>query len=314
MKALFSPFRLRHLRFENRIVMPALASFLIANTGEVTESAIEHYRRRAATGAAMVIFEACAVSPEGVVSRHQARIDDDRFIDGLSQIAAAVKSEGAIPAAQLHHGGRQTSVKVIGRRPVAPSPLPCPAIRGEVEPLSTAGIREIIAKFGDAAVRARAAGFELIEIHGAHGYLVNQFLSRFSNVRSDAYGGDVGGRSRFAREIVEEIRRRLGPDFPLGFKISAEEHVTGGITTEESIAILRILAAAGIDAVQVSAGNDLTPEWICQPMFMPRGFRSRSPGVAAGCRGARHRFIAGSAAGSGDSRRHRRHIRRRAER
>jgi 2,4-dienoyl-CoA reductase-like NADH-dependent reductase (Old Yellow Enzyme family)/thioredoxin reductase len=211
-----------------------------------------------------------------VVSAHQARIDDDRFIEGLSRIAAAMKSEGAIPAVQLHHGGRQTSAKVIGRRPVAPSPLPCPTIRGEVEPLTTAAIRELVQKFGDAAVRARAAGFELIEIHGAHGYLINQFLSGFSNIRTDAYGGDGVGRSRFAVEIVREIRRRLGPDFPLCFKISAEEHVKGGLTTEESIAILRILVAAGIDAVQVSAGNDLTPEWICQPMFMPRACLAES--------------------------------------
>ncbi|MGE5257253.1 MAG: FAD-dependent oxidoreductase [Hyphomicrobiales bacterium] len=276
MKALFSTFPIRHLRLKNRIVMPALASFLIANNGEVTEAAVEHYRRRAAGGAAMVIFEACAVSPEGVVSTHQARIDDDRFIEGLSRIAAAVKFEGAVPAVQLHHGGRQTSSKVIGRRPLAPSPLPCPTIRGEVEPLTTAGIRELVKKFGDAAVRACAAGFELIEIHGAHGYLVNQFLSGFSNIRADAYGGDVAARSRFAREIVDEIRARLGPGFPLGFKISAEEHVPGGLTTAESIAILRRLVVAGIDAVQVSAGNDLTPEWICQPMFMPRGCLAKS--------------------------------------
>jgi 2,4-dienoyl-CoA reductase-like NADH-dependent reductase (Old Yellow Enzyme family)/thioredoxin reductase len=285
MKALFSPFSIRHLRLKNRIVMPALASFLIANTGEVTQVAVEHYRRRAAGGAAMVIFEACAVSPEGVVSANQARIDDDRFIEGLSRIAAAIKSEGAIPAVQLHHGGRQTSAKVIGRRPVAPSPLPCPTIRGEVEPLSTAGIREIVIKFGNAAVRADAAGFNLIEIHGAHGYLVNQFLSGFSNIRADAYGGDVVHRSRFAREIVETIRGRLGPDFPIGFKISAEEYVKGGLTSEESIAILRLLVEAGIDAVQVSAGNDLTPEWICQPMFMPRACLAESAAQVKGALG-----------------------------
>ena len=285
MKALFSPFPIRRLRLENRIVMPPLASFLIENTGEVTEAAVEHYGRRAAGGAAMVIFEACAVSPEGVVSAHQARIDDERFIEGLSRIAAAMKSEGAIPAVKLHHGGRQTSAKVIGRKPLAPSPLPCPTIRGEVEPLTTAGIRELVGKFGDAAVRACAAGFKLIEIHGAHGYLVNQFLSGFSNIRADSYGGDVVGRCRFAREIVEEIRARPGPEFPLCFKISAEEHVRGGLTTSESIAILRLLVAAGIDAVQVSAGNDLTPEWICQPVFMPRACLAESAAQVNGALG-----------------------------
>jgi len=270
MQPLFSPFSIKGIQLKNRIVMPGLASFLIENDGGISDAAVEHYRRRAGGGPAMIIMEACAVSPEGVVSNHQARIHDDRLIDGLSRIAAVIKSEGSVPAVQLHHGGRQTSIKVIKRKPVAPSPIPCPTIRGDVEPLSIDGIQEIVQKFGDAADRARQAGFELIEIHGAHGYLINQFLSKISNIREDEYGGDTVGRSRFAIEIVEALRRRLGPDFPLSFKISAQEFVPGGLTVEESIEILKYLVPAGIDVVQVSAGNDITPEWICQPMFMPK--------------------------------------------
>ena len=270
MDDLFSPFSIKAIKLKNRIVMPALASFLIGNDGSISDTTVEHYRRRAAGGPAMVIVEACAVSPEGVVSAHQARIYEDRFIEGLSKIATAIKEEGSVPAVQIHHSGRQTSVKVIKRKPLAPSPLPCPAIRGEVEPLSIGGIQELVKKFGDAAVRAYQAGFELIEIHGAHGYLINQFLSQFSNIREDEYGGTVAARARFAGEIVEEIGRRLGHEFPISFKISAEEYVQGGLTTKESIEILKILAAAGIDIVQVSAGNDITPEWICQPMFMEK--------------------------------------------
>jgi 2,4-dienoyl-CoA reductase-like NADH-dependent reductase (Old Yellow Enzyme family)/thioredoxin reductase len=270
MEKLFSPFTIKNLYLSNRIVMPPLASFMIGIDGSISEATVEHYRRRAAGGPAMVIMEACAVSAEGVVSSHQAVIHDDRFIEGLSRIARAMKEEGSVPAIQIHHGGRQTSVKVINRKPVAPSPLPCPTIRGEVEPLTIDGIQKLVQKFGDAAHRACQAGFELIEIHGAHGYLVNQFLSRFSNIREDQYGGDVAGRTRFAREIVEEIRHRVGPEYPISFKISAEEYVDGGLTTEQSIEILKILVAAGIDVVQVSAGNDVTPEWICQPMFMKK--------------------------------------------
>ncbi|HUU80878.1 MAG TPA: FAD-dependent oxidoreductase, partial [Acidobacteriota bacterium] len=154
--------------------------------------------------------------------------------------------------------------------------LPCPTIRGEVEPLTIGGIHELVQKFGDAAERAVEAGFELIEIHGAHGYLVNQFLSRFSNIREDEYGGDVVRRTRFATEIVRELRSRLGKAFPLAFKISAEEFVADGLTVDESIQILKILVEAGIDAVQVSAGNDATPEWICQPMFMEKACLAES--------------------------------------
>jgi 2,4-dienoyl-CoA reductase-like NADH-dependent reductase (Old Yellow Enzyme family)/thioredoxin reductase len=270
MQPLFSPFAIKGVQLQNRIVMPGLASFLIDASGDISEATVEHYRRRASGGPAMIIVEASAVSPEGVVSNHQARIYDDRFIDGFSKIAAVIRSEGSVPAVQLHHGGRQTSIKVIKRKPLAPSPIPCPTIRGEVEPLSIDGIQEIVQKFGDAAQRAKQAGFELIEIHGAHGYLINQFLSKISNIREDEYGGDTVGRSRFAIEIVEEVRKRLGPDFPLSFKISAQEFVPGGLTVKESIEILKYLVTAGIDVVQVSAGNDITPEWICQPMFMPK--------------------------------------------
>ncbi|MBW2064153.1 MAG: FAD-dependent oxidoreductase [Deltaproteobacteria bacterium] len=267
---LFTPFTIKGLHFKNRIVMPGLASFLIEDDGSITDRTVEHYRMRAAGGPALVIVEAHAVSPEGVVSNHQARIYDDRFIEGLSRIAQVMKSEGAIPAIQIHHAGRQVPFRVIKRRPLAPSPLPCPTIRTEVEPLDHEGIRRIVKAFGEAARRAVEAGFELLEIHGAHGYLINQFLSRFSNIRDDEYGGDIKGRTRFAREIVQEIRSRVGDDFPLSFKISAQEFVPDGLTVEESIEILKEIVPRGIDILQISAGNDATPEWICQPMFMEK--------------------------------------------
>jgi len=270
MEHLFSPFRIRHLELKNRIVLPPLASFLIQEDGSVTDETVEHYRRRAAGGPAMVITEACAVSPEGVVSLHQARMDRDRHIGGWTRISAAVKSAGAIPAVQIHHAGRQTSPKIIKQKPLAPSPLPCPYIRGQVQPLAVEQIQKLVQQFVDAAVRARESGFELVEIHGGHGYLINQFLSRYSNIREDEYGRDVAGRCRFATEIVTGIRKALGSDFPISFKISAQEFVPEGLTVDESIQILKILESAGVDIVQVSAGNDSTPEWICQPMFMKK--------------------------------------------
>jgi 2,4-dienoyl-CoA reductase-like NADH-dependent reductase (Old Yellow Enzyme family)/thioredoxin reductase len=276
MKHLFTPFQIKYLTLKNRIVLPPLASFLIEKGGAITDRAVEHYRRRAAGGPAMVIMEACAVSPEGVVSENQARIDSDRLLKGLSRIAEAIRAEGAVPAIQIHHAGRQTSAKVIKRLPLAPSPLPCPAIRGDVAPLSVEQIQELVNKFADAAVRSREAGFELLEIHGAHGYLINQFLSRYSNIRKDGYGGDIAGRTRFAIDIIAEIRNRLGSSFPISFKISAQEFVPEGLTVEESIDILKLLVTAGIDAVQVSAGNDSTPEWICQPMFMQKACLAES--------------------------------------
>ncbi len=270
MEHLFSSFRIRDIELKNRIVMPSIASFFTDKEGHITDLAIEHYRRRAAGGPAMVMMEACAVSSEGIVSPNQTRIYHDRYIEELAKIARAIEEEGSIPAIQLHHGGRQISPKVIGRNPLAPSPLPCPTIRAEVEPLTIDGIQRLVREFGDAAYRAVSAGYKVIEVHGAHGYLINQFLSGFSNIREDCYGGDVSRRTQFAKEIVEEIRNRIGGQIPISFKISAQEFVPKGLTVPESIEILKRLAAAGIDAVQVSAGNDATPEWISQPMFMDR--------------------------------------------
>lgn len=268
MQNLFSSFSIKNCHLKNRIVMPGLASFLIENDGSYSEKTIEHYRLRAAGGPAMIIMEAHGVAPEGVVSNHQARLYDDRFIKDISKAATVIKNEGCVPAIQIHHAGRQVPYRVINRKPLAPSHLPCPSINGEVEPLTVEGIKKIITQFGDAAERAKIAGFELIEIHGAHGYLINQFLSGFSNVREDEYGGNTEKRSRFAREIIREVRKRVGPDFPLSFKISAQEFVPNGLTTEESIEILKLLIPEGLDVIQVSAGNDATPEWICQSMFM----------------------------------------------
>jgi len=273
---LFKPIDIKGCHLRNRIVMPGLASFLIDDDGSITDKTVEHYRNRAGGGLAMVIVEACAVSPEGIVSPHQARIYDDRFVEGLARIAGVIKAEGVVPAVQLHHGGRQTSAKVIKRKPVAPSPLPCPTIRGEVEPLTIDGIQQIVSDFGESARRAVEAGFELIEIHGAHGYLVNQFLSPFSNIREDRYGGDRAGRALFAVEIVREVRKRVGEAFPLSFKISAQEFVPGGLDVDESIELLKLIVPEGLDILQISAGNDATPEWICQPMFMEKACLSDS--------------------------------------
>lgn len=267
---LFSPFTIKGLKLDNRIVMPPMGVFL-GDQGEATDQTLAYYQRRARGGAGLVMVEAAGVAPEGVVSPHQMRIYDDAHVKGLKRIAQVIKAEGIPAGIQIHHAGRQVSSKVIGQPPYAPSNLRCTAIKGEVQPLDLQGIERIVGLFGDAAERALAAGFDLIEVHGAHGYLINQFLSAYSNNRQDDYGGSVSNRARFAVEIVQEIRRRLGSKLPISFKISAQEFIPDGLTVEQSLEIVKILKEAGIDTVQVSAGCDATPEWISQPMLMERG-------------------------------------------
>ena len=154
MDKLFSPFAIKNIHLKNRIVMPALASFMIRDDGSISDAAVEHYRRRAGGGPAMVIMEACAVSPEGVVSPHQAVIYDDRFIDGLARIARAMKEEGPSPQSRSITAAGKHHLKSSTASPWRRLPLPCPTIRGEVEPLTVDGIQQLVQKFGDAAHRA----------------------------------------------------------------------------------------------------------------------------------------------------------------
>ncbi|RLB89625.1 MAG: hypothetical protein DRH26_11185 [Deltaproteobacteria bacterium] len=251
--------------------MPSVASFLFDENGTATDQIVEHYKHRAAGGPAAIIIEACSVSSNGFVSPHQGRIYHDKYIEGLSKIAAAIKAEGCLAGLQLHHSGRQTSPKVIKSMPVGPSNLVCPTINKEVQPLSKTEIKDLVKQFGQAAKRAILAGFDFLEVHGAHGYLINQFLSAFSNIRSDEYGGTLYNRTRFAKEVIREVRSRIPKEIVLSFKISAQEFIENGSSTTDSISVLEILIKEGLDLVQVSAGNDTTPEWIVQPIFMEPG-------------------------------------------
>lgn len=271
MKKIGTPIKIKNLIIKNRFVMPALGSFLTEERGYVGQMLINYYRRRAQGGVGLLIVEASAVSADGFVSSRQLCNYDDSYLPGLTDLASAIKAEGVRVALQIHHAGRQTASKITGQKPVAPSPLPCPSIGEIPHELTIPEIAEIIIKFGNAAERGKKAGFEAIEIHGAHGYLINQFLSPFSNLRTDRYGGSLNNRLRIAIEIIREVRQRVGEDMPVIFRLTAEEFVDGGLSLKDSVEIARILESEGIDALHVSAGNDATPEWISQPMLIPPG-------------------------------------------
>ncbi len=255
---------------KNRMVMSAMATML-TEEGLISEALINHYERRARGGVGLIIVEATAIDPKGISSPRQMMIYDDRFLEGLSRLSQAIKLGGAVPIIQLVHAGRQTSSKITGHELVSASPIPCPTIDEIPKELSPKEIADIVDKFARAAERAKRAGFEGVDIHGAHGYLVSQFLSPYSNKRKDEYGQGVEGRTKFASEIVQEIKRRNGKNFPVFFRMSAEEFVPDGLKLSESIETIKLLIASGIDAIHVSAGCDIALEWICQPMRLPRG-------------------------------------------
>jgi 2,4-dienoyl-CoA reductase-like NADH-dependent reductase (Old Yellow Enzyme family) len=223
----------------------------------------------------LLIFEFTAIDPMGRVGFHSFGIWNDKFVGGLKQLTDAAHKYGAKIAIQLGHAGRQTTKEIIGipgAQPVSASPIPCPVNREIPRELSTEKVYEIIEKFGDAAVRARDAGFDAIGVQGAHGYLVAQFMSAYSNKRTDEFGGSLHNRMRFPIEIIDNVRRKIGPSFPLMFRISGEEKIPGGRTIDETRAIARMLVEAGIDAIDVSVGVAGSGNYIIAPAAVPPSF------------------------------------------
>jgi 2,4-dienoyl-CoA reductase-like NADH-dependent reductase (Old Yellow Enzyme family)/thioredoxin reductase len=268
---LFSPGRLGSRTLRNRIVMAPMEKNLARATGAVTERYVDYCEARAAGGAALLLLESMYIHPAGRNHRYQLGIHDPALLPGYRRLVDACHRHGALVGAELQFAGRETSAAVTGTQPLAPSPVPCTVLAGGDMPRALAidEIGILVRDFAEAARRAVDAGFDVIEIHGAHGYLVGQFLSPYSNRRDDAYGGDFTRRLRFPLEVIGAIREAIGPDVPLLYRLSADEHVEGGLVLEDVCRIVPYIEAAGVDGLDVSAGIYESAVWIVQPMEMP---------------------------------------------
>ncbi|HHX87330.1 MAG TPA: FAD-dependent oxidoreductase [Firmicutes bacterium] len=270
-KALFSPVRTGNLEISNRFVVPPMGTNHANGDGTVSERNIEYWKARAKGGWGLIIVEVTAIDPLGKAIPYQLGLWDDKFIEGFRRATEAVHKYGSKIAVQLHHAGRQTFSSVIGDQPVAPSPVSCPVCREVPRELTGEEIYGLIDKFGDAAVRAREAGFDMVEIHGAHGYLIAQFMSPNANKRVDEFGGSFYNRMRFPLEIIRNVRGKVGGGFPLSFRFSAEERVIGGRDLEESLAVSRLVEEAGVDVLNVSVGAYGSMEYIFATPELPPG-------------------------------------------
>ncbi len=270
---LFSPGRIGRLAVRNRIIMAPMEKNLATPTGAVTQRYIDYCTARAEGGAGLIMLESMYVHPAGMGHRYQLGMHDDELITGYRRLVEACHRHGALVGAEIYFAGRETSSAVTMTQPVAPSAVPCTAIAGGEMPriLTIREIRDLVEAFAAAAVRAVASGFDVIEIHGAHGYMIGQFLSPFSNRREDEYGGDFERRLRFPVEVIRAVRAAAGTDVPLLYRTSADEHVEGGLTPADARRIAPHLEAAGIDLIDVSAGIYESAPWIVQPMEMPQG-------------------------------------------
>ncbi len=254
---LFAPIRIRSLEASNRVVMPPMGTGLGMEGGLVSEANLAYMKRRAQSGAGLIITEIIEVHPLGATSPRALAVWDDQFIPGLKKFAAVVHDQGGKIAMQLHHCGRESVFQTKRGTAIAPSAIPSYRFGhfGTPREMSPEEIQEAILSFGAAAVRAQAAGFDAVELHGAHGYLLMQFLSAHANQRTDGYGGDFRGRARFMIECLQEVRKRVGENYPVSLRISAEEYLRGGYTIQDMQTIIPDLVKAGADIINVSFGT-----------------------------------------------------------
>lgn len=256
MPDLLSPLSLRGLTLRNRIVMPPMWSGQATPEGHVTANIVEYHRRRAAAGCGLVIVEHAFVHARGRHSATQIGVHDDSTLDGLCRLARAIRAEGAAACLQISHAGSRASSRVTGSRPIAPSAIRHPyEPEGEVpEAMSGHAFAEVIRAFGDAAARARQAGFGAVEVHAAHGFLLSEFLSPLTNRRTDDHGGLLENRCRLHLAVLAEVLSRVDADFPVSVRLGAHDETPGGLEIEEACQAARWLASNGAGLINVSGG------------------------------------------------------------
>jgi 2,4-dienoyl-CoA reductase-like NADH-dependent reductase (Old Yellow Enzyme family)/thioredoxin reductase len=259
---LLQPICIRNLEISNRVIMPPMGTSLGNPDATVSEANIAYIKRRAQSGAGLIITEITAVHPAGHISPRSLGVWDDKFISGFSKLAQTVHSQGAKIAMQLHHCGRESYLKQKNKQAIGPSAIPSFifGFLGAPREMTLEEVEETIVAYGTAALRAKKAGFDAVELHGAHGYLLMQFLSAHSNQRTDKYGGDFRGRARFMIECLKAVRKNVGEDFPVSIRVSGEECVKNGYTISDMQTIIPDLVAAGADIINVSFGTHGNPD------------------------------------------------------
>ena len=270
---LLSPGKIGTLELKNRFVVPPMGTNFGTYEGMVTDDMIAYYRRRAEGGFGLIIIEVTAVDRKGKAIVNEVGLWDDSQIPGFKKLMDAIHEAGAKVVVQLHHAGRQSVPPYIfGEMPEAPSRVACPMLNFPPEAMTNARVWEIIDEFGDAAVRAKKAGADGVEVHGAHGYLVAQFMSPHANKRTDEFGGDFFGRMKFPQEIFRNIRKKVGDDYPILFRFGHDEKVNGGRTLEESVMVGRMAESEGVNALDISIMTYGSLPYMSAPPAMPHGF------------------------------------------
>ncbi len=254
MPHLFDPIDVGPLTLKNRIIMPAMAMDLATEEGEITDDVIEHYRRRAKGGVGLIVTEHLYVRPDGRYSVKQPGIYDDSLLPGLERLADAIAMEGVPMIAQISHAGARTVMEASVVRPISPSGVKVAGADAEPRELTSEEIVEISDAFTAAAARAKRAGFRGVEVHGAHGFLLNQFASPITNHRTDQYGGPLENRLRLPLEIVRRVKAEIGDEMLLSYRLGADDMMDGGFTLDEAKVAAQMLEDEGVQLLNVSGG------------------------------------------------------------
>jgi 2,4-dienoyl-CoA reductase-like NADH-dependent reductase (Old Yellow Enzyme family) len=272
---LFREGKIGELTLKNRVVMPAMGTAMSSANGEVTDHQIAYYEERAKGGVGLIIMEACLVEYiHGKSDFSNPRIDGNRFIPMLYRLANAVHKYDAKIFVQLHHAGRQSNSELTGGEPiVGPSAIPSSIIGETPRELTVEEIADLENRFVMGALRCKMAGMDGVEIHAAHGFLINQFFSSKSNKRTDQYGGTFENKMRFSKNIVEGIKQTCGVDFPVIIRLSVDEFVEDGIHIEEGVKIAKFMEDVGVDGIHVSCGTYESFPTFIEPITYEQGWR-----------------------------------------
>ena len=271
---IFNPLTVKNMTIKNRIVMTPMGTNYGEQNGEMSFLHMDYYEQRAKGGVGLIIVENASVdSPQGSNGTTQLRIDHDNYIPRLFKLCETVHSHGACIAVQINHAGASALSSRINMQPVSASNLPSKK-GGEIpRPLQKEEITAIVEKYGEAAKRAQVAGFDAVEIHAGHSYLISQFLSPTTNNRTDEFGGSKENRARFAKMVMDEVRSQVGPMFPIMIRISADELVEGGNTLEDTLELLEYFAEEA-DIIDVSAGLTGSIQYQIDANYLKDGWRS----------------------------------------
>ncbi len=243
------------MNLANRLVMPPMATAKAGPDGKVSKALLDYYEEKSRSGyISLIIIEHSYISPEGKASDNQLSVSGDAMVPGLRTLADVIHRNGSKAAMQINHAGSAALRDVTGTSPLAPSATANPR-RGDLpREITRKEIGDIVSAFKDAGRRVKEAGFDAVEIHSAHGYLLNQFLSPLTNKRTDEYGGDISNRIRIHLQVIEAVRSAVGPDFPIQVRLGASDYTEGGTTIEDSKLAARAFEKAGADIIHISGG------------------------------------------------------------